>query len=325
MERAIVMNHKKMNRTCLIFIGLLFYAVGLTAQSFQKVSTPTKDDLHALTFFGNAGWAVSYGSGNLYKSIDKGKTWQHIWMSDSIYYEEIQFTSKKHGYLVGEKGKLLLTNNGGKSWDNQLPSELRDEALLIYGAFFSDSKNGIASCQSSATHGVVYNLILQKGKWKIAKDSVYAFLKIKSFDRIQFLGSTATEILLFDKNLENVNVLYKRSSNAIGPIRDVGSASDFIYAIGFRGYFIYSLDRGVNWREISVSTSRIRSVLFIDKQNGYIVGDQGLILETHDGGLTWIKHDTSVKEDLHRIIQYGKAIWICGKAGVLLMRNIDSN
>ncbi len=308
-----------MNRFKLVLFIVLLIAFSAHAQFFKQVDLSIKRDLHTVTFSGRHGWAVSYGSGNLYHSADNGKNWSQLWSGDSLYFEEIQFTSEKSGYLVGESSNLLYSKDGGRSWHNQLAEQLQQKKLLIYGAYFSDSKNGIVSCQSSMTQGRVYNLLLQKGKWQILTDSVYAFLKVNGLNRKQFLGCTTGEIICFDKKMEEINVLYKRSSNAIGLLRDVGSVDDsFIYAIGARGYFIHSIDGGATWKETVVSSTRIRSILFIDNQKGYIVGDQGLILGTEDGGLSWIKHDAATKEDLHRVVKNGNSVWICGKGGTLL-------
>lgn len=312
-----------MHRISLITIFLLSIVISLRAQSFKKIDTSIRSDLHTITFYDNHGWTVSYGSGELYRSRDNGHTWNQVWKGDSAYFEEVYFFSDKKGYLIGEHGNLLYTNTGGESWSNQLPEDLRNKDLLIYGAYFFDDKNGVVSSQTNSAPATSYNLILRKGRWQALADSTHSFLKIKPFDQKYLLGCTATEIIRFDRNLERTDILYKRSSNAIGILRDIGSRGDFIYALGSRGYFIYSLDGGVTWKELAASATRIRSILFINNRQGFIVGDQGLILETIDGGLSWTKHETDWREDLHRIVQHQQTIWICGKGGLLLTRNIS--
>lgn len=65
-------------------------------------------------------------------------------------------------------------------------------------------------------------------------------------------------------------------------------AGDRLVVVGQRGFILYSDDWGGSWQQASVP---IRSTLlasyFIDAQNGWATGHDGVVLHSSDGGETW--------------------------------------
>ncbi len=60
-------------------------------------------------------------------------------------------------------------------------------------------------------------------------------------------------------------------------------------------------------------------VTFIDEKHGWVVGDSGLILETRDGGVTWVKHEGITGVPLFAVHFVDmKEGWIVGKKGLVL-------
>lgn len=60
------------------------------------------------------------------------------------------------------------------------------------------------------------------------------------------------------------------------------------------------------------------SVQFIDKEKGYIVGDEGLILASTDGGYSWREQRSTTKEQLFHLSFRGKRGWVVGTGGTIL-------
>lgn len=69
---------------------------------------------------------------------------------------------------------------------------------------------------------------------------------------------------------------------------DVQSVEDVLIAVGERGHILISEDSGSSWNQVQVPTrATLTGVYFIDRQNGWVVGHDQIILRTRDGGKNW--------------------------------------
>jgi photosystem II stability/assembly factor-like uncharacterized protein len=62
------------------------------------------------------------------------------------------------------------------------------------------------------------------------------------------------------------------------------------WAIGEKGAFMVSLDKGNTWQKnMRALRTRfwLRDIVFSDSNNGWIVGAGGTIIQTEDGGKSW--------------------------------------
>jgi photosystem II stability/assembly factor-like uncharacterized protein len=61
-------------------------------------------------------------------------------------------------------------------------------------------------------------------------------------------------------------------------------------AVGPRGHVVVSTDAGTNWKQAEVPVSSdLTAVHFVSDKLGWIVGHDGVVLASSDGGLTWAK------------------------------------
>jgi photosystem II stability/assembly factor-like uncharacterized protein len=82
------------------------------------------------------------------------------------------------------------------------------------------------------------------------------------------------------------------------------------YAVGNNGTIIKTIDGGENWcTQQSEITTQLNSIFFIDNSNGWVVGgnkwfqetDSSVILNTTDGGLTWISQSFNTNIPLNDV------------------------
>lgn len=113
------------------------------------------------------------------------------------------------------------------------------------------------------------------------------------------------------------------------------AAVDFVspktgYVVGGHGpaaVMWKTIDGGDTWTSLAgnlperARKEHLRDVLFTDEQRGFAVGYAGTIVETTDGGATWIERDSGSDAWLRSIAVLGKMIHVAGK-GVLL-RSLD--
>jgi photosystem II stability/assembly factor-like uncharacterized protein len=69
---------------------------------------------------------------------------------------------------------------------------------------------------------------------------------------------------------------------------DLAAADGRLVAVGERGHVLISDDAGQTWRQVRVPTrSNLTGVFFLDRERGWAVGHDAVILRTADGGETW--------------------------------------
>jgi photosystem II stability/assembly factor-like uncharacterized protein len=122
-------------------------------------------------------------------------------------------------------------------------------------------------------------------------------------------------------------------------LNDVYGREQRIWVVGDAGTIMRSTDSGRSFIK-SVYTSRSRrgasqpdnggaidlySVQFTDRDYGYIVGDQGLILATTNGGLSWREAPSGTDVQLFHLSFQGKRGWVVGTGGVILHTDDDGH
>jgi photosystem II stability/assembly factor-like uncharacterized protein len=157
--------------------------------------------------------------------------------------------------VVGEFGKIYHTTDGGQTWSEQEESLLGEEVVdvLDIPTFFGVS-------MIDAQHGVVAGL---DGKIARTQDgTTWKFEKMK-------LTYPIVDPLFYP-------VLFPDGTG---------------WAIGAAGEVVRLGGPGGEWQRAKLGMevlTWLRSMSWLDQQNGWMVGGYGLILHTKDGGQTWI-------------------------------------
>ncbi|MNN03359.1 Ycf48-like protein precursor [compost metagenome] len=77
---------------------------------------------------------------------------------------------------------------------------------------------------------------------------------------------------------------------ASSALRDVARAGARMVAVGPRGHILYSDDHGSHWQQAQVPVSAdLNALTFATPELGWAVGNDGVILHSRDGGLSWEK------------------------------------
>ncbi|OHD07470.1 MAG: hypothetical protein A2Y34_04820 [Spirochaetes bacterium GWC1_27_15] len=95
-----------------------------------------------------------------------------------------------------------------------------------------------------------------------------------------------------------------------------------IWACGWSGTIVKSIDGGDNWKQINSGTNESLISLYfsIDNKTGWACGDNGAILKSTDGGDNWKQINSGTNESLTSIYfsADNKTGWICGSNGTIL-------
>ncbi len=309
----------------ILFLALLM-ASCTTKYEWEIVQSSIVEGLHDIELIGNKTvLAYSYGTGNLYKSADKGENWEKIYQFDSIYFEQIQFIDKKNGWIAGSPNIIFRTSNGGKDWtDISIHQELENPYPLVYGMYFKDKNTGFVTAVNKTKNGYVtnvYKTIDGGNNWKLVNAINETLLNIEKIGKT--LYATGDNVIVTNINkVENWEYAFRDTSKTVGQIRDleVGSKGKII-AVSFNGFVIIKNKK--MWRTSKISENRIRSIAHIKDDKWLSAGDsnkeQGNLFESNDDGKSWQIVEGNFP-DIHRIAKTNKKLWCVGKDGWIMAK-----
>lgn len=96
----------------------------------------------AVTCDGRGRWWVVGSGARIAVSGDRGGQWTVTDLQEDVQFTAIQFVDDEHGFVVGEFGHVVATEDGGATWHkiSQMPGE-----FYPYAALFLDRREGFVS------------------------------------------------------------------------------------------------------------------------------------------------------------------------------------
>ncbi len=237
------------------FGGLYRTTDGGTSWSVQLDSVRRIFDIFFIN--GSTGWFFSGDS--TYRTDDAGSNWINL-IGDRPDYRDAEinsicFVSSDIGYCGGYVG-LYKTTNGGKDW-TRVSLNINDP--FITSIFFLDDQTGWATGYYQANVGVVLKTTNGGLNW----DVTY-LPKIEGYWP------------------QCINFADKNDGWVVG-------LGDFVGAI------FHSLDGGESWNPVKLRTeTAFMRIVFPDTSEGWLLGDNGEILHTSNGEVTFIDDDNEI-------------------------------
>lgn len=74
------------------------------------------------------------------RTDDGGETWSHVAVPSKVELYHLDFTDSSHGWIVGDKGTILVTSDGGETWQMQRSGVQQ----ALFNVDFRDKDNGYA-------------------------------------------------------------------------------------------------------------------------------------------------------------------------------------
>lgn len=197
-------------------------------------------------------------------SDDDGKTWQQAKVPVSVTITSVFFLNDQLGWATGHQGVVLHTKDAGSTWEVQL--------------------TGI-----KATETIIQTAKKYKKQWE--QD-----LTDKNLPE----GMTEDD---FSLQIDDITFLIEDKQRALEdgpsePFFDVWFSSESHgYAIGAYGFLFNTTDGGENWSidasyMTNVDKFHFYTVVPLDHDNLFLIGESGLIWRSSDTGKTWSKVET---------------------------------
>ncbi|MCG9127119.1 hypothetical protein JT359_05900 [Candidatus Poribacteria bacterium] len=295
--------------------------------TWNRIQSNSEYNLNGIFIDDNIGWIVG-DWGTLLKSIDNGKSFEKV---DSSSFQQkslkaIYFIDKIHGWIITSSnpedidnpGSIFHTNDGGKTWSNQLKT---DRAL--FGIHFTDlntgwvvgdkraiyttsdgGKNWIDITKgSNIRHKDEYGQPEHLGNEPLHTFTLYNvdFSDIENGWIVGDLGVILHTTFEIDK--DNV----RKWKHQRGGPRYHNSADglllglDFVsnkkgWVVGENGTILHTRNGGVTWESQSNPTHLLFDICTVSETEGYVVGDRGTILRSDESGFEWKPQDSRTPE-----------------------------
>ncbi|MBK8550977.1 MAG: T9SS type A sorting domain-containing protein [Ignavibacteria bacterium] len=194
------------------------------------------------------------------------------------------FFNDDKGFVVGQRGFIYRTTDGGQIWNN-IPSSV---TATLYKILFSNSTTGFVFGANGtilkSTNGG-FNWTAQtsgttqpiRGAFRVGASTIYA------------VGGTASSNSLILKSTNEGTSWVTQTA----PVAQSLNSVHFIdantgVAVGNNGTIVRTTNGGTNWTLRASGTSVIlNSVAFSDNANAFAVGETSTMLYSTDGGLNW--------------------------------------
>jgi|GEM_PF-3243737 len=275
---------------------------GLTAQSqdgINFIKSPSNTNTYLdIAGFGTNLWRCG-GNGRIEYSSNNGSSWETQNTGTIKYIKSIQFLDDNIGYAVGQKGLLISTTDGGKTWLNKSFSETYDLNKIKFlnnnfGIISAWNRNGaVATIYVTKNAGLTFDTIYPGANNYfsdifIASEKEFYLAAAKEIYRTKDSGQSFGVIT----DLPVVNSDELDSPSTIESIQVIGNDMYFAGYFGHNLGRIYKLDMTNNSTTLLYNGDKLIScsALIVQNQNLISYGGYGykvLYKNINDAQAVW--------------------------------------
>ncbi len=286
---------------------------------YQRTRTISSDILDASFISADRGWIIT--STTVYRTSDGGNVWEFLG-SDNTGLKSVMFVDIAHGWIVGSSGNIQYTSSGGAVWVPQTSNT----TVQLYDIHFIDLQNGWAVGSS----GVILKTIDGGSNWTAGTSGTTEYLYSVYFVDAN-TGWVTGEWGWAAKSVDGGNTWTRLTSLYSGnrALRSVYfHDSQTGWAVGggtyAAGLTYRTIDGGTTWGSGSQAPTYLTSVHFADSKNGLAVGNDGVLLKTGNGGITWSINQANITDLIYNAVQFvdAQTAILVGGEGIILSGSI---
>ncbi|MGI8543069.1 MAG: YCF48-related protein [Aridibacter sp.] len=279
--------------------------------------------LSSIKFFDeNNGLAVKALS--IQKTNDGGKNWYEVFSDEKIGVYSGSFVNETEGWVVGTENFvepiILKTTNKGSSWNKLIFDEKSLEKLKNNFTYFRDICFDKVGKPWVIGDGGIIQIKTNENKLELVdfypiKKSLYRIACSESGD----IWTVGIKNSVFHFNSDWVK--YDLDSKYI--FTNVKSFGSNIWLIGSdnsnNGVLLNSQDNGQNWTNKTPESAPVLNDIYIKDKIGWLIGEDGSIYYSNDGGNSWIKFRSPTNNNLLEVYFLNQNNgWISGDNYTLL-------
>jgi photosystem II stability/assembly factor-like uncharacterized protein len=251
-------------------------------------------------FVGTTGWGItdSYAAlpqatNSIFRTTDAGVNWDLIYQVDDVDLDDIDFVNANTGWVIGHTSDtyqlaILKTTDGGETWTQSLADSdgyhgvaffLNEQQgwISLLHATLVTTDGGATWQRYTAPNWMYFDMYFTDGLngWACAFDGVYhttdgganwnpSTFTLGPTEWPRSIAVVGTTELWVSTSTDDVNHRYD--------------------------HLVHSTNSGATWTRVSTSsTDDLGKVVFADPEHGWACGENGVVHETNDGGITWNK------------------------------------
>lgn len=321
------------------YTGLRWYSSADAGESWSALPGGQADGttpLHYAVRFADAQHGMSFGGDGIIRQTDDGgRSWVqsstqegNSGLASRWFYAGSHFAPDGVIWVVAGE-QLQRSRDGGRTWDPAaLPARIAAQVTWLQ---FVDAAHGwltssgcddpaVASCWQTlyrtSDGGLSWEsagMLEQAAKVAFADPQIGVLMRHDaSLYRTEDGGQSWTPLDIDRRSVPFAQLIYFRSPT-VGWIVPATLADRRL---------MQTTDGGRSWTlaatlpETGTSPLDIR---FADEDNGWMVGERGLVLHTRDGGASWQRQDSGTERLLLNVFPIdGDTAWITGAGGTLL-------
>ena len=249
--------------------------------------------------------------------------WKQVNSGTEAHLYGLHFVDGKYGWAVGTDGEIILSKDGGKTWESGQGTSLPKATFTEVN--FSTPNNGwlvsIGKVYYTSTGGNSWNVQHQLRGTRGRPPGILDLHFVNTRDgwAVGGVDSKGTSTIL---KTQNGGIKWEKVRNPsdkhLWGVYFVDTEHG--WTVGEMGEILRTQDGGKRWeRQQSRVEQPLFAVYFVDQKHGWVVGANGLILQTVDGGLTWDRQKNPLKQALRDVaFQNATDGWAVGAEGLIL-------
>lgn len=288
------------------------------------------DPVAGLHFFDDLRGVGVTAQGAWLSTTDGGRHWQRQAV-DLQGVDSLQFTSDGSGWVVAA-GRVKRTRDGGLIWSVlPLPSELDHAVVRLQ---WVDDRNGFLTVNFTCGRHVcalkLHATTDGGATWQERPDPEgnAGFVQMRTADiGVRFANGQVW------RTSDGARSWQAATFVTVDPMvpQRVRLLADASWLALSADHLLRSDDDGRSWRDVPLprvqaldiayggSTSMLRDLAFADAANGWIVGHDGSILASTDGGRSWTRQTSGAQAHLTAVVaRPGGRVWAGGAYGTVL-------
>ncbi len=219
--------------------------------------------------------------------------WQLTTINSEKNLNSIYFLDNLTGFVVGSRGQVLKTTDGGQNW--------KEINVGYNGEFYSIcSVNERIYC--AGENGTLLKFTHNSQGWnRVTTNTKETLFNINFIDdNIGFItGSNGVILKSVDGGLTWQKIFDGIKENLFS---SAFADENTGFAIGWNGTILKTEDQGSSWHKVNLDyRTYLKKILFVNQFLGFIVGGEGLVLRTEDGGANWNKINIGTTSGLYNV------------------------
>jgi photosystem II stability/assembly factor-like uncharacterized protein len=265
--------------------------------------------LFAVDFVDTADGWIAGEQGLMLHTVDGGATWRRQRTATEASLFALDFVDRRHGWAVGDHATLLVTADGGAHWEvralaadqNLTPAEaLASTGPALYGVRFVNPSTGwVVGEFGKIAHSSDGGATWDSQEASLLGRDVVDVLDLPTFSGVDFIDERRGVATGLGGQVARTtdggrtwafDAMPPAGPPPAGLFAPVVLADGSAWAVGAVDEIVRLAGHVGQWERRSLGTTALtwlRGMHWLDAQRGWVVGGEGVIVRTTDGGTTW--------------------------------------